>query len=1035
MRFKKIGKWCKKKLPLIAAVAILLQIFNPYATFLGDTLNVNAQSAGVSYKGQISYGGSTVGYFEVDGSQAFCIEHSKPTPATGQMNDGGNIYDNPKIAATLYNGITGNGNIFGDDWERGTVVTSLVLSRIYTGENAGGENIPGYQELYNKAMNEDYPKAEKSFSKTDVDSSISENVQKTETIKLNADSRNSIQYSVPSKVTVHNISTGKNTTGGTVTIKGGESFYLTAPLDYNSDYSSGELKGSLQEYNPILYRMNDGTKQKLVKGGWYDPINTISFKAHFEARTGNAVILKKDKDSGKPLSSAQYRVTGDDFDKTVTTNADGKSTLNDLIVGNYKVVETKAPNGYTIDSTPKTLEIKANETTTLNVNNKEAFFQVKLTKEDAETGAKSQGSATLQGAEYTFYADSALTKTLQTVTIGENNTAMSEKFSFENKTERTIYAKETQAPVGYNIDTKIYTVKATQDNQTTEVFLETATSKDKVIKGSVDLVKFADTPLINDPLNPLPSGQKMPLVGAEFTLTSDTTREVVATMVTGENGRAHQDELVYDSYTVHESVTPEGYKAVEDFKIKVDTEGKTYYYTLEDTAKRSEIKIVKKDATTGKVIPVAGVEFQILDVNGNVITQDINYPVPLTLDTFATSDDGTLVLPSSLTFGDYYLKEIKAPNGYTLNKELIPFTVDGSQELVTVECKNNPQMGKIIGEKRGEVVDNEATKLNDIQYTDELLANTEYDILAKDNIVTPDGTIRHQAGDVVEHVTTNENGMFESENHFLGTYLLRETKAPVGYVLDEDTEVTLSYAGQEVDVTSETVEMFNELAKSDIIVNKKGSDNRLLEGVEFGLYNSDGELIAKDKTNKNGQIVFENVPYGDYTMKELATVSGYLFNEKATSKVAVREDGANINSNFVNQQVLANAKLVKTDKATGKVLAGVEFELVNDKTNKTVGKYKTNKQGEIIVQNLPVGSYSWKETTALKGYKKNNKKNGFIVTDNDHQKTIVTKVTNEKVPPMPKTGDNPMIPVVAGGFVLVAGAGLFLFRLRKGKQM
>lgn len=1036
MKMKKIALWFKKKLPLIAVVAILLQTFTPYATIFGDAIEADAASSQVVYKGQVSYGGSTVGYFEIDGAQSFCIEHSKPTPATGQSNDGGNIYDNPKIAAALYYGITGDGNIFGSDWERGTVVTSLVLSRIYTGVDDGGSSIPGYQELYSKAMSEDYPKAEMSFTDTNLDSYVSGNVQRTETETFDADSRNSTVVPLASDVTIHNTSTGKTQTGGNATVKGGESFYLTAPLNRNSDYKSGALKGSLKDYSPILYKMTDTSKQKLVKGVWRDPVDTISFTAHFEARIGDGVLVKKDKDTGKTLSGAQYHVTGDNFDKTVTTGADGKVLLNDLIVGNYTVVETKAPAGYTIDKTPKTLTIRANETTTLDVNNKEAFFQLKLTKEDVETGEKAQGAATLQGAEYTFYSDSATTKPLQTVTIGKDNTATSQKFSFENKTERTIYYKETKAPKGYNIDTKIYSVTATQDNQTTEVFLEMGTSKDRVIKGSVDLVKFGDVPLVIDPLNPLPTGQKAPLAGAEFTLTSDTTGEVVATMVTDENGRAHEDNLVYDTYTAHESVTPVGYEPVEDFKITVDTEGKTYYYSLEDIAKRSEIKIVKKDVTTGETIPASGVEFQILDSKGNVITQDINYPVPMTLDTFVTSNDGTLVLPSSLTYGQYYLKEIQAPAGYTLNENLIPFEVDGSQELVTVECENMPQMGKIIGEKKGEVVDPNTSKLNEIHYTDALLPETEYDIVAKNDIVTPDNTIRHQAGDVVEHVTTDENGEFESENHFLGTYVLHETKAPEGYVLGEDVEVTLSYAGQEVDVTTEKVELFNQLAKSDIMVVKKGTDDELLQGVEFGLYSSDGILIAKDKTDKNGQIVFEDIPYGeDYTVKELASISGYLFNEKATSKVSVQEDGAKITCAFVNQQVLANAKLVKTDKATGKALAGAEFELTNDTTKKVVGKYKTNSRGEIVVKNLPVGTYSWTETTAPKGYQKNSEKVSFVVTDDDHGKTITTNVTNEKVPPMPKTGDNSMLPVVAGGLVLVAGAGVFLFRLRKEKQI
>ncbi|EGC1409013.1 Cys-Gln thioester bond-forming surface protein [Listeria monocytogenes] len=884
----------------------------------------NLKSSGNS-SGEMSawYGGyeTKTAFITVNGVPSFCIEPSKNYPVNKTYAE--SVYHDEGIMNIMYYGYPNNGTS-----EKNYVDTYVALN-YYLGnfDSPDMANDSGVKYLLDKAKAKTAPIGKFNISNKDQTATWNASTKRQETgwYQTNYQSIGGTNYyTLPLPTGVSAVtSDGKIYTGNT-RIEAGKDFKLVADATFDKTVTL-DVPTDVREKSALKFTPNDSSVQKLMNaGGFLDPITIQNVTARFTAQTGDGIIVKKDKDSGKTLSGAQYHVTGDDFDKIVMTGSDGKVNLNDLIVGNYKVVETKAPAGYTIDSTPKTLTIKPKETTTLNVNNKEAFFQVKLTKEDAETGAKTQGAATLKGAEYTFYADSALSKPLQTVSIGDDNTATSQKFPFENKTERTIYAKETKAPVGYNIDTTVYPIKATQDNQTTEVFLETATSKDKVIKGSVDLVKFADTPLINDPLNPLPSGQKMPLVGAEFTLTSDTTGEVVATMVTDENGRAHQDNLVYDMYTVHESVTPEGYKAVEDFKIKVDTEGKTYYYTLEDTAKQSEIKIVKKDTMTGKVIPVAGVEFQILDVNGNVITQDINYPMPLTLDTFATADDGTLVLPSSLTFGDYYLKEIKAPNGYTLNKELIPFTVDGSQELVTVECENTPQMGKIVLNKFGETVDNDKTTTNKLVYKETLLPNTEYDVIAKNDIKTADGTPRAKKGEVVEHVKTNAKGHAETKELFLGDYTLHETKAPVGYALGADKEVSLKYAAQEVKVTSTSVDLHNKLVKSDVVITKKGSDGKKLAGVEFSLYDSHGKLIMTGTTDKNGQLTFKNVPYlsAGYSVKETKGIDGYKMDTTA-QKVSIEKDGESILLTFVNEKIPAKPLPKTGDKTnTGTLVDG-----------------------------------------------------------------------------------------------------------------
>ncbi|WP_270999898.1 SpaA isopeptide-forming pilin-related protein [Listeria seeligeri] len=847
-----------------------------------------------------NYGGyeTSTAYITVNGKPAFCIEPSKLYPVNKTYAEA--VYHDEGVMNIMYYGYPNNGTS-----EKNYVDTYVALN-YYLGnfDSPAMADDSGVKYLLDKAESKTAPLGKFDISNKNQTATWNPTNKRQETgwypttYQNNGGGTN--YYTLPLPAGVSAVASDGKTYTGNAKIEAGKDFKLVADASYDGTIKM-DVPTDVREKSALKFTPNDSSVQKLMSaGGFLDPITVENVTAKFTAQTGDAVIIKKDKDTDETLPGAQYHVTGNNFDKTVTTGADGKAPLNDLIVGNYTVVETKAPAGYIIDKTPKTLTIKAKETTTLDVNNKEAFFQVKLTKEDVETGEKAQGSATLEGAEYTFYSDSSLTKALQTVTIGKDNTATSKKFSFENKTERTIYAKETKAPVGYNIDTKVYPITATQDNQTTEVFLEKATSKDKVIKGKVAITKIAQTPESGDYFG----GELPVLEGAEFTFTSDTTQQVVDTVITDENGRAETNWLPYDTYTVHESVTPAGFKPIPDFKVTIGTEGKTHYYVLEDVAKMSAIKVVKKDATTGKVIPAAGTQFQILDALGNTIEQKVNYPTPMTISTFETAEDGSFSMPYPLVAGEYFLKEIKAPAGYTLNPEPIPFTVVGDVNEITVECENTPQLGKISLDKYGETIDNEKSTTNKFVYTDELLANTEYDVVAKTDIVTLDGTTRAKKGDIVDHVKTDTKGHAETKELFLGDYTLHETKAPVGYTFGADKDVSLKYAGQEVKVTSTSVDLHNKLMKSDIVITKKGSDDKKLANVEFGLFDSKNQLIMTGKTDKNGQLTFENVPYSSdsYSVKETQGITGYKMDSKAQN-VSVKKDGEKIKLEFINEKI------------------------------------------------------------------------------------------------------------------------------------
>ena len=157
----------------------------------------------------------------------------------------------------------------------------------------------------------------------------------------------------------------------------------------------------------------------------------------------------------------------------------------------------------------------------------------------------------------------------------------------------------------------------------------------------------------------------------------------------------------------------------------------------------------KCDAETGNIIPMTGTGFQIKDLStGEFITQEIFYPNPETLDTFYVSDEGWLMLPEPLHTGDYELYEVAAPYGYVLSSEPVPFTIDGSEAVVTVTQYNMPQKGQFTISKTGEVFASvqENDGLYQPVYEVKGLPGAVYDVIADEDIYTGDGTLRTAKG-------------------------------------------------------------------------------------------------------------------------------------------------------------------------------------------------------------------------------------------------------------------------------------------------
>ncbi|WP_224929564.1 MucBP domain-containing protein [Bacillus safensis] len=266
---------------------------------------VKAAAPKIEYKGAITYRGSVVGDFRVDGIQAFCFQHSKASPPTGSKYAEPKLYDNARVQRALYYGWGGDENIFKDKNE-GIVTTSLILDRLYSGGDSG-KNLPKYDKLWDLVINGENLDRGMDFNNKDLSVRVKGNKQVSQTTTFKTSDKNYTQIKVPAGITIVNESTGKKITDGTMKVYGGQKIHLEAPLDRALNYSTGDLKSGLKTFQPMITKPKGGGYQVLGFFKVYrDPNNTTSFKAKFEKRQKNINVQHIDKYSGDILQKESY---------------------------------------------------------------------------------------------------------------------------------------------------------------------------------------------------------------------------------------------------------------------------------------------------------------------------------------------------------------------------------------------------------------------------------------------------------------------------------------------------------------------------------------------------------------------------------------------------------------------------------------------------------------------------------------------------------------------------------------------------------
>jgi uncharacterized surface anchored protein len=724
-------------------------------------------------------------------------------------------------------------------------------------------------------------------------------------------------------------------------------------------------------------------------------------------KRGDLEVIKNSED--KLVEGVKFHLFGTSLsglpvDEYAVTDAKGVAKFSNVLISGstpYTVEEVDTAIRYVIPAS-QTAPIEWEKVTSRSFTNVLKKFNVTVTKSDKETGLP-QGNASLAGAVYGIYNDGQLVDSYTTDQNGQFTTKY--YICGDNWTVQEISPSE-----GYLLDPTVHHIGAEALAYTVEYNSTANDVNEQVIKGNIAIIKHTDDgeTQIETPEEGATFDVFLKSAGS-FENAKETERD---RLVCDENGFAQTKDMPYGIYTVHQTSGWEGRELMKDFDVFVNADGQSYRYLINNANFESYIKVVKKDAETGKTIPYAGAGFQIYDPSGNLVSMTFTYPEVTTIDTFYTTADGDLITPQTLEYGKgYSLVEVQAPYGYVLNSEPVYFDVvqeDSAEEsgitVIEVVRSNMAQKGTITVSKSGEVFSSvsENNEMYQPVYAVSGLAGAVYEITAAEDIYTLDGTLRASKGEVVDTVTTGMDGTAKSKELYLGKYEVKEITAPHGMVLNNEIHsAELVYAGQNIAVTETATSFYNERQKVEIDLTKSlavdkdygiGNNGEIFD-VTFGLY-AEKELTAADGTvipadglieiisldeNGHGKAATD-LPLGSYYVKELSTNSAYIISDQKypvtfeyagqdTATVSITaNDGEAIGNDIIYGSV-SGKKSDEDGKALGGALIGIFKTGTTEFTKDTAIQTTTSKDdGSFSFAKVPYGTWIIREIESPKGF-------------------------------------------------------------------
>ncbi|HFK1782597.1 TPA: SpaA isopeptide-forming pilin-related protein [Bacillus cereus] len=343
---------------------------------------------------------------------------------------------------------------------------------------------------------------------------------------------------------------------------------------------------------------------------------------------------------------------------------------------------------------------------------------------------------------------------------------------------------------------------------------------------------------------------------------------------------------------------------------------------------KGHLQIKKVDENDENIV-LKDAKFDVIDKDNNVVA------------TVTTNEKGIAEV-KDLPLGDYFVKEINAPEGYIKVDTPVKVTIDNTN-VIELVMKNTRK-----------VENGQFKLLKKDSESGQLLPGAKFDVIDKD-------------GKVVETIVTDDKGEALSKQLPVGSYTLKEVEAPKGY------ELSSSSVSVDVEVNKVvTVDVVNKKISEKVtgqfeIVKVDAEDKtKVLSDAEFEVY-KDGKKVDTLRTDKTGKVVSQKLEPGKYTLEETKAPQGYKLLKEEIEVVV--EANKVVEVQVENAKELGSLQVIKKDSESGKVLAGAEFKLKNE-AGQVVGEAKTtNKDGVVKFENLVPGKYTLEETKAPEGYK------------------------------------------------------------------
>ena len=688
-----------------------------------------------------------------------------------------------------------------------------------------------------------------------------------------------------------------------------------------------------------------------------------------------------------------------------------------LPAGKYQLEEIKSPKGYLISSTPIQFEVTSNiayetlpdgSTPVITVKQKDTAVKGKINIEkqgevlvDYKDGKFVYEQKGIANAKYEIFAREDILDpsndgkviyksgtVVDTITTNADGKAISKSLPLGEYSVR-----EVKAPEGFVLSDKVENVSLTYKDQNTAIVYDNASFTNERQKVSISVYK-------KDYDN------EIGLLGAEFTLLAEKNiknykgevvveaEQVIEVATSDIDGKVtFKSDLPLTNFMIKETKAPTGYSSNNEVIIAYanykgqDTKVVNLEYEFKN--KITKVEISKQDITDSSEID--GAYLTVFEKDNNAVI----------VDSWVSSKEPHMI--KGLEVGKtYILNETISPYGFAVAQD-IEFTIKNTGKIQSVVMKDELVYGKLQFNKYGEIFDQVVTgqteygKTESPVWNESNIAGAEITIYANEDIVIGNNTY-YKKDEVVQALESKWKENVLSDKLPVGSYYYKETQVPYGYIADtnkhyftiEDTKVNELQIIESTllnDRAKFNIDMKKTLEKQDIFINEEA-----YKDIVFGIYAREdicdyldnvaiksGTMISTTGITKDGLLEhIPDLPNGKYFIKELATNSQYILNEKEYDfevaykgkditeyTIQITEDG--IINNELARGTIQVKKIDTLDE--NKKLENIEFNISASKEMKDIiATEKTNSDGIAIFEKLELGTYYIQEKMQINGY-------------------------------------------------------------------